>query len=293
MAASGALTTEPGSVSAPVERDVTASGVRLRVVEHGTGQTVVFVHSLFMDHRTWDGVRAAMQGEFRIITPDLPGFGQSEKPAPSRFPYGINAFSEAIADLYAGLEIGRAALVGHGLGGAIALTLAARHPELLSHLVLVDPWVYPGRMGLELRLAHLPLISNLIFKQLVGRGWFRTYFRNRLISPSASVDVQRIDSFYEVFNSPAARGSALATLSGCADTRSVEAQTTRIRTPTLVIWGSQDELTSCRHGQRLAREIRGAGLELIDTGHSPQEERPTELAGLIRRFLRSPIPTFG
>lgn len=274
-------------MTGPVHRDVTASGVRVRVVEDGDGLPIVFVHGMFVDHRSWDGVRNALRSEYRVITPDLPGFGQSEKPAPNRFPYGIDAFAEAIADLYAGLELGRSALVGHGLGGAIALTLAARHPELVSHLVLVGPLSYSERPKLESRLARLPFVGNLVFKQLVGRGLFRAYFRERLLSPEARVPTDRIDAFYESFNSPAARGSALATLRSAADTRTVIARTTRIQTPTLVLWGRGDSLYPPSFGPRLAREIRGAAFDLLDTGHLSQEERPDELAFHIARFLRT------
>lgn len=269
----------------PTHRDVTASGIRLRVVEHGEGPPIVLVHGLFMDHRTWDGVRSELSDRYRIITPDLPGFGQSEKPSPNRFPYGIDAFAEAIADLYAGLELGRAALVGHGLGGAVVLTLAARHPELVSHLVLVSPLVPPERPSLESRLARLPFVGNLVFRQLVGRSLFRAYFRERMLSSSAGAASERIDAFYDAFNSPAARGSALATLRSCADPRPALAQTSRIQTPTLVIWGHGDALSPARFGQRLAREIRGAGFEQLDAGHAPQEERPREVARLVARFL--------
>lgn len=277
-------------MTGPVQRDLTASGVRLRVVEEGSGPPVVLVHDLFVDHRSWDGVRAALRDRFRVIAPDLPGFGQSEKPAPSRFPYGIDAFAEAIADLYAGLELGRSAVVGHGLGGAVALTLAARHPELVSHLVLVGPLSYTESPGIESRLARLPFVGNLLFKQLVGRGLFRAYFRERLLSRDAKIDNQRIDSFYDSFNSPAARGSALATLRSSADTRPVMARTSRVQTPTLVLWGSSDALYPPRFGQRLAREIRGAAFELIDTGHLSLEERPDIVARQIDRFVLREAP---
>lgn len=276
---------QPAPAPSSAERDVTASGVRLRVVDEGSGPPVVLVHGLFMDHRTWDGVRRELSDTFRVITPDLPGFGQSEKPPPQRFPYGIDAFVDAIADLYAGLELGRAALVGHDVGGAVALTLAARHPELVSHLVLVSPWLHPDGVAPESQLARLPLFGNLVFKQLVGRGLFRSYFHERLSwrhEPAAS---ERIDAFYESFNTPAARGSALATLCATADTRAVLAQTARIQTKTLIVGGHADRLCPPRVGQRLAREIRGAGFELLDAGHAPQEEHPHELAALIRRFL--------
>jgi len=125
-----------------VHRDVTARGVRLRVVEEGDGPTVVLLHGLFADHRTWNGVRDRLKDSCRVIAPDLPGFGQSEIPPSSRFAYDIDAFAEALTDLYAGLELGRAALVGHGLGAAVAMTVAARHPELVSHLVLIGAHAY-------------------------------------------------------------------------------------------------------------------------------------------------------
>lgn len=273
-------------MTGPVHRDVTASGVRLRVVEDGEGPPIVLVHGMFVDSRSWDGVRGKLRDGFRVITPDLPGFGQSEKPPPNRFPYGIDAFSEAVADLYAGLELGRSALVGHGLGGAVALTLAAQHPELVSHLILVGPLSYGERPRFESQLARLPFVGNLVFKQLVGRGLFRAYFRERLLSPGARVESDRIDAFYDAFNSPAARGSALATLRSAADTRTVIARTTRIQTPTLVLWGRGDALYPPSFGPRLAREIRGAAFDLLDTGHLSQEERPDELAFHIARFLQ-------
>jgi pimeloyl-ACP methyl ester carboxylesterase len=277
---------QPEPPPSSAERDVTASGVRLRVLDGGAGPPVVLIHGLFMDNRTWTSVRVELCRRFRVIAPDLPGFGQSEKPPPQRFPYGIDAFVDSIADLYAGLEIGRAALVGHDIGAAVALTLAARHPELVSHLVLVSPWLHPEGAAPESQIARLPLLGNLVFKQLVGRGLFRSYFHERLSWQRDARASERIDAFYEAFNTPAARGSALATLCATADTRAVLAQTARIQTPTLVVGGHADRLFPPRVGQRLAREIRGAGFELLDAGHAPQEEHPRELAALITRFLQ-------
>jgi pimeloyl-ACP methyl ester carboxylesterase len=267
-------------------RDVTASGVRLRVVERGNGPKVVLLHSLFMDHSTWSAVASELCQDYCVITPDLPGYGESEKPAPGRFAYDIGAFTSAVADLYAALSLGRASVVGHGLGGSIALTLAARHPELVSKLVVVDalsesaePWLYG-------RLAHLPLAGSLVFKQLLGRSLFGAYFRELFLANPSAITNERLDSYYQSFNTPAARGSVLATLRATADARPVAAQTSRIQKPTLVLWGHRDRLLGPSVGQRLAREIRGARFELLDTGHAPQEEKPRELAEAVRRFLR-------
>jgi len=269
----------------PVHRDVTASGVRLRVVEAGSGPPVILIHGLFVDHTSWDLVMPELAQSFRVVALDLPGFGQSEKPPQSRFRYDIDAFAEAIADLYAGLELGPAALVGHALGGAIALTLAARHPELVSRLALIDSLCYESSSGRYGDLARLPFIGSLALKQLWGRRLFRHHFQDTVFGPTSNVPPARIDRYYEAFNAPAARGSALATLRSTVDTRGVVAQTTRIQAPTLVIWGRHDRIWPASFGQRLSREIRHAGFELLDAGHSPHEERPAEIVRILRRFL--------
>jgi pimeloyl-ACP methyl ester carboxylesterase len=86
----------------PVHRDVTASGVRLRVAEVGNGPTAVMLHGLFVDHTSWNGVAAALKDRFRVVAPDLPGFGESEKPPPQRFPYGVDTFTCTRAWAWAG-----------------------------------------------------------------------------------------------------------------------------------------------------------------------------------------------
>src|SRR5262245_24661404 len=121
-----------------VHRDVLARGVRLRVTEEGAGPSVLMLHDLYMDHSTWDAFGAELGDGFHRVAPDLPGFGESEKPPASRFAYDVDGITDAVLDLYAALGLGPAAVVGNGLGGAVAITLAARHPELVSRLVLVD-----------------------------------------------------------------------------------------------------------------------------------------------------------
>jgi pimeloyl-ACP methyl ester carboxylesterase len=277
--------------SSSTHRDIKANGVRLRVALSGSGPPVVLLHGLFTHHGTWDAVIDEVSSEFRLIAPDFPGFGESEKPPSSRFSYDVGAFAEVVADLFAGLDIGRAAVVGHALGGAVALTLAARHPELVSRLVLVDSVCFDAPVDLRTRIALFPLVGGFVMKQLWGRATFRSFFRSEVLSNRPGYPVERIDAYYDKFNDPAARGSALATLRATRDTRPIEAQTDRVQVPTLVVWGRADRLVPARFGQRLSRQIRGAGFELMDTGHAPHEERPTEFAAILRRFLRAERPS--
>jgi pimeloyl-ACP methyl ester carboxylesterase len=272
----------------PVERDVTASGVRLRVSEAGAGTPVLFLHGLFADRTTWGRVMGGLRDGFRLIAPDLPGFGESEKPPTSRFRYGVDAFAEAICDLYAALEVGRAAVVGHGLGGGIALALAARHPELVSRLVLIDALCYPPRRDWAHSIALVPFAGGLLFKQLLGRGGFRSLYRDTMVSVPEALDPERVDAYYDAFNTPAARGSTLETLRATRDVSALVADTARVQAPTLVVWGRNDRVFPSSIGQRIARQIRGATFRLLDTGHAPQEERPEELAAILARFLERP-----
>lgn len=283
----GSVATMTGSV----ERDVKAGGVRLRLLETGEGPPVLLLHGMFADRTTWSPIVEALRSEFRFIAPDLPGFGESEKPPAKRFRYDIDAFVECIADLYAALGLGPAAVVGHGLGGAIALSLGTRHAELVSHLVLIDAQCYPARLDLQWRLARLPVVGTFVIRQLLGKTAFRALYRERLLGTKSAVPLRQIDRYFTQFSAPPARESALATLRATHDTRALVAQTARVRAPTLVVWGRHDRIYPAAFGHRLAREIRGAGFELVDAGHSAHEEAPAIVATTLSRFLREERPS--
>lgn len=272
-------------MSGVLYRDVTASGVRVRVAESGDGPTLLLLHGLFLDNSTWNGVRATLAQSYRVVTPDLPGFGVSEKPHPSRFPYTVESFAEVVADLYAGLDLGRAALVGHCLGGAIAVTLAARHPELVSELVLVDALMEAPRLGAYGWLGLMPVVGGVVLRQVWNRAVFGAFFREQLVADRRAVGAQTIDAYYEAFNDPAARASVHATLHRSLDVRPLAARAGGLRLPTLVAWGGSDRVVPPDVGRRLARAVKDSRFELLDAGHAPQEERPAELAGVMARFL--------
>src|SRR5690349_6163108 len=174
----GAVAPAPARPVERVVRDVTARGVRMRVLVAGAGngQALVLVHGFLVSHLVYDDVIDDLAQRFHVIAPDLPGFGESEKPSPARYAYGIETFAEATADLVAAFGFGRASIIGHGMGGAIALTLAAEHHELVQRLVLVDALCYPFPLSFKARLPLVPILGSIFFKQLYGRGRFRAYF---------------------------------------------------------------------------------------------------------------------
>ena len=147
-------------------RDIGAKRARVRAAVAGPpgAPPVVLLHDLFEDRRSFDGLVPALAGRYRLVAPDLPGFGESEKPPPSAYPYTVEAFAESVADVLAALRSAPATLVGHGLGAAVALTLASDHPELVQRLVLVGALCYPRRPRVRERALGLPLIGGLAMK---------------------------------------------------------------------------------------------------------------------------------
>lgn len=276
-----------------MSRDLLGAGVRIRVTERGepTRPAVLLLHDLFLDSRTWTEVADDLSREFFVVTPDLPGFGNSEKPSPSRYPYGVAAFTEAIVDLYSGLGLARATVVGHGLGGAIAIALGARHPELVTRLALIDAVCNSPPLGGMQRILVMPFIGGFVLKQVLGFGTYRYFFNEYMVATSAQIATTRVESFFELLSTPAARSSILATLEATIDVRAVAADMARLTLPTLVVWGRLDRLQPAGIGQQMSKSLRGAGFEVLNSGHCPQEECPTQLSAVLRRFIRDERPS--
>ena len=276
---------EPRDPLLPVTRDVAARGARIRFAEAGAGKPLVLVHDYLASRVAWDDVVPRLAARFRVIVPDLPGFGESEKPPPGRYRYDFDAFSESLVDLLAAVGLGRVSLCGHAMGGAVALTVAASHAHLVDRLVLVNPLVYPPRPDTLSRLAGLPVLGPLVFKQLYGRALFRSRFLAGARAEDDGAASRRVDQLFEMFDVPAAREAALATMRAMLDTRPLTASVPRVTAPTLVTWGRTNRASPVEHGRRLARELGGARFEVFDCGPSPPEECPEAFANTVTAFL--------
>jgi pimeloyl-ACP methyl ester carboxylesterase len=190
-----------------------------------------------------------------------------------------------MADLVAAFGVGRVSVIGHSMGAAVAMALAARHAELVQRLVLVDALCYPWPMSFRASLPLYPVIGGFIFKQLYGRTMFRSYFRDEVFSKGAPMNLARVDGFYDKFNTPAARESAYATMRAILDTRPLVARLGRVRAPSLVVWGRHDKLFPVAHAHRLAKELADSRLQILDAGHSPAEELPEQFLAVVTEFL--------
>ena len=247
---------------------------------------LILVHDGVATHETFLATMEHLSPSFRVIAPDLPGFGASEKPDPQRYAYGYDGFADSLADLIAGLGLGRVHVCGHAMGGGVALALAARHTALVHKLVLVDALVYPAEEHVLDRGGRVPVVGGLLWSQLIGHAMFRSYVEGVVYAGHRGVPAGRVDALYAAFNSPAARQAAHATIVAKSDTRSLVARLPRVNAESLVVWGRGDLLAPVEHGRRLARALKGR-FEVLECGRCPPDEEPQGFATIVASFLQS------
>ena len=226
------------------------------------------LHALGADRRRWHGLGHALADRHRVIALDFPGFGASDRAGGRRPLPTYESLAETILDLVAALDLGRVTLIGHSMGAGAAIVVAADRPEFVERLVLIAAPLQHGAIGLVDRLAIAPVVGGAMFRHLVGRA----VMRRRGVASMDWTD---------------ASDACWAMLRHSADSSVLKARLSRVRAPTLVVWGRQDRVAPCGVGTRLAREIPGARLEILDCGHAPEIERPAAFTGLIESFLAS------
>lgn len=269
--------------------ETTLRGLTVHWVEAGEGPPLVLIHGLLVSHLEWLDVMPALSEHFRCIALDLPGHGQSDKPGEDRFPYTREAFADVVRELMRDLGIERAHVCGHSLGGAIAVTLAADHPDVVDRLAVLDSAVYQFTLPLKGRLPLVPGLGPIVFKRLYGRRLFRDYFVTDVFSGYPGLNMERVDRYYDDFDSRAGRNAGYAALRNTLDVTSVAPKIRRVQAPTLVIWGDEDRLVPVNLAHRLAREIEGSKIEIIAaSGHAPNEQHPQAVGTLlVDHFLES------
>jgi pimeloyl-ACP methyl ester carboxylesterase len=259
--------------------DVLLRGLRVRYGEIGEGPPLVLVHGFLVSHKEWLPMVPYLAKHFRLILPDLPGFGASEKRSGDGYAYTREAFAETLADLMSALDLARAHICGHSMGGGISLTLAADRPELVDRLCVIDSMSYEFDAPFKGKLPQIPLLGPVIFKRIYGRSLMRDYFKNDVWSGHPGIDMRQVDAYYDDFDPREARDAAYTCLLRTVDVKSLVPKIARVRAKTLVVWADDDRIIPLALGQRLAREIPGARLRIIPhSGHAPNEEHPAVTA---------------
>ena len=279
-------------------RTIRANGADLHVVCAGAGPPLLLLHGWPEFWLSWEKVIERLADRFRLIAPDLRGFGDSSKP--DRL-WGAPDHAADLMALLDALEIPRAGVVGHDVGGAVMQSLARNNPERVAGLFFFD-FVYPGigpRMGTPSRLNHIWYQSFHQMEMapaLVGasRASCRTYFEHFLRNWSHRRDAfdDVLEVFVDNFLKPgnlaggfnyyqAAHAGRMQMIEGNAPALSP------ITTPTCVRWAEHDPLFPYAWTDRLGETFADLDLAMFaGVGHFPHREDPTRAAAEIAWFFR-------
>jgi pimeloyl-ACP methyl ester carboxylesterase len=263
------------------------SGLRLNVGLAGAPASppLVLLHGYPVSLRLWRHCVPDLAARFRVIAPDLPGHGESDKP--DGVDYDLDFFVDALRELVDALHLPRFSLVVHDLGGMIGLGFAARYPSRLERLVVMDTAPF----------SNWPLLNRLVVafartrwgaRSLASRSGFKRALRLLCVKDATLIS----DNVAEMYRSPwvaspEARRALRQVIAMPPERITVpRPDLARIKIPTLVLWAANDVVLPASIGRRLARELPDATLEIVpDCGHFLQEERPAEVTRHVLDFL--------
>ncbi len=279
-----------------VHQSVRLHGRELAYLTGGEGPTVLLIHGIGGDWRTWEPVLDGLARHHRVIAVDLPGHGES---AGSAGDYSLGAHASALRDLTSALDIDRATVIGHSLGGGIAMQFSYQYPERCERLVLVSSGGLGPDVGWILRLATLP--GSELFLSLTApaaRSLTNLAARaGRRLRLRAAPDVEFYARTFTTLADPDTRAGFLGTLRGVVGTSGqlVDARDRLYlaqHTPTLIVWGEHDAMLPVAHARDAHEAIPGSRLETFEhAGHLPQLDDPARFIDLVDDFIATTDPT--
>lgn len=276
-------------------RSVTIHGRSVTYAEAGQGPVLLLIHGMGGTFENWQEVIEPLGRHCTVIAPDLPGHGAS---APGSGDYSIGALAAGLRDLLLALGHERATLIGHSLGGGIAMQLAYQFPEMAERLVLIASGGLGPEVSPVLRAAALPGADLFIAATAgVGQRVGSTLARGlSAIGLRPNADVAEVVRGYASLTDPDRRAAFLATLRSVVGTggQRVDAADRLYlaeAVPVLIVWGARDSIIPVSHGEDAHRAIPGSRLEIFeDVGHLPQLEAPGRFIAALERFLADTEP---
>jgi epoxide hydrolase 4 len=277
-----------------MDRDVEVNGVRLHCVVEGEGPLVLLLHGFPETSRAWRKQIPALAKRFRVVAPDLRGYGGSDKPK-GIAAYRIPVLADDIAALIHAFDAERAHVVGHDWGGAVAWATAMEHPEAVDRLVVLN-CPHPLVLARALRsnwaqvrkswyifAFQLPWVPEWALRRNGARALKGTL--RRFTKRPDTFSEGALDEYARAFSAPGAATAAINYYR--AAVRSPASMRMKMVRASTLIWGEDDvalgiELTRGMEGL-LEREPRVEYLP--DTGHFVMEERPEVVNRLLLEFL--------
>lgn len=285
--------TEEAQVTFPGARLLDLPGGEIQVREGGprAGSPIVLVHCFSCAMDWWDRMRPALERRHRVISVDLLGHGGSEKPSSG---YSPPDQAEVVGQALRRLGVREAEVVGHSLGGAVAVALAEEAPELVDRVVIIDtaPDHSRSSLGFVAGLAFAPVIGEALWNikpDFAVRDGLGVAFAPGFDVPDAFVeDVNRM-TFTSYDDSPSESEDFV-------DEEPLDERMRRTGLPLMVLMGAEEQIIDgpAEALAEYAETVPGAETHLItESGHSPNVEKPALTARLVLAFANTPSDDLG
>lgn len=270
-------------------------GRSVSYAEAGDGPAMLLIHGLAGDAGNWSEVIGPLARTHTVVAPDLPGHGAS---APGGGDYSVGALAASLRDLLVATGHERVTLVGHSLGGGVAMQFAYQFPEMVERLVLVSSGGLGPEVSLVLRAAALPGADRFI-AATTGPGQQVAAAIDRglaAIGLRPNADLAEVLRGYASLTDPVRRAAFLSTVRAVIGTggQRVDASDRLYlaeNVPVLIVWGARDQIIPASHGSDAHRRIPGSRLEVFeDVGHLPQLEAPLRFVTVLEEFLADTAP---
>jgi pimeloyl-ACP methyl ester carboxylesterase len=277
-------------------REIVLHGSRMSYRSAGTGPVILFIHGIGGHAGVWADAQERLAERFTSIAPDLPGHGGSGQGTGD---YSLGGLASTLRDLLVALGHDHATVVGHSLGGGVAMQYAYQFPERTDRLVLVSSGGLGREVNLILRAASLPgaelslrataapltIVGGAVGRVLMRLGW------------RPGDEVAELARGFAALADSTARMAFLETLrsAGVGAAGQRIAATSRLYLasdmPTLLVWGERDPIIPLRHAQSAHRQMPGSRLVVFrGVGHMPHLDRPEEFAHLLVDFMAETEP---
>lgn len=282
-------------MNAMKSKTVLLHGRPVTYVEAGSGPALLMIHGIAGNIGNWREVMGPLARHHTVVAPDLPGHGSS---APGAGDYSLGALATGLRDMLVVLGHERATLVGHSLGGGIAMQFAYQFPEITERLVLVSSGGLGPEVSPLLRAAALPGAELFIAATAnAGRSVGAALERGlAAVGLRPITDIAEIARGYPSLADPDRRAAFLATLRsviGIGGQRIHAGDRLYLAEgmPVLIVWGARDPMIPVHHGVHAHEAIPGSRLEIFDgVGHLPQLEAPGRFVAVLERFLKQTDP---
>lgn len=277
-------------------RHRTVHGYRRAFRMAGKGRAILLIHGIGDSSDTWRDVMPGLARSYRVIAPDLLGHGASDKP---RADYSLPAYANGMRDLLGVLGVERVTLVGHSLGGAVAMQFAYQFPERCERLVLVGTGGVSHQVTPLLRAATLPGAELLLMALRLPT--MRTQLglavkALQFLDTGLGVDAPDLLRVVDALPDGTSRSAFIRTLRAVVDWRGqVGTMLDRCYLaqgmPTMLVWGGRDQVVPATHAGLGHVAMPGSRLEIFeDAGHFPFRTDPQRFERVLRDFIATTEP---